>query len=167
MYKNISATLDNNVKDQITQRIREIESMLPFVINLSPTERRSIPKMGHAALKFVESAMVYSEKNPTIVPPYLNVAQERTSFQLAMQLFEIMQVLEPVWEKVSDTYYEVGAEAYAQARVFYKSVKAAAKAEVPGTDVIERELSKTFAKSKTKDPVLTPAPIKTTQAQVS
>jgi len=167
MYKNISATLDNNVKDQVIQRLREIESMMPFVINLTPTERRTIPKMGKAALKFVENALGYSEKHPNLVPPFLNITEERTDFQLTMQLFEIMEVLEPLWEKVSDTYYAVGAEAYAQARIFYKSVKSAARSEVPGTDVIERELGRMFQKIITPKPEETPVSVKTTQAQVS
>ncbi|UCH94543.1 MAG: hypothetical protein JSV88_30345 [Candidatus Aminicenantes bacterium] len=146
-YKNISAQLSDEDKSQVLQKLKEIESLLPFIVNLSPGERKTIPNMGRKSLKFVESALGYAKKHPNFVPPYMNVDEQQKDLEVTKQLYEILEVLEPLWEKVNDTCFASGAEAYHAARVFYNSVKGAAKAGIPGVDIIARELGKTFERS--------------------
>jgi hypothetical protein len=45
-------------------------------------------------------------------------------------------------EKVRDTFMGVGPETLSAARVYYHSVKGAAKADVPGAETIAEELGK-------------------------
>jgi hypothetical protein len=146
MYKNISAVLSTETIELIFQRLKEIETLMPFMVNLSPAERMSIPKLGRKSAQFVESAMGYSEKFPDLVPNFLNMSNGRKNLELAKSLNEIIAILNPLWEKINDTYCAVGAEAHAQARIFYKSVKSAARAGVPGTDVIVKELKNSYRK---------------------
>jgi hypothetical protein len=153
MLTNISINLNDDVKNQVIQLLRQIEAMLPFLVNLSPTERQTLPKMGRKMMKFVESAYGYSSNHPTLSPRYLDTNSWKTSYDGARQLYEIMEVLEPVWEKVSDTYCAVGVNAYASARIFYKSLKAAENASLPGIDVIMRELGKNFVKTPSPETV--------------
>ena len=143
-YKNISAQLSDEDKDQVIQKLREVETLLPFVVNLSPEERKTIPNMGRKSLKFVESALGYARKHSNFVPPYLDVEEQGRDLELTEKLYDILEVLEPLWEKVNDTCFAAGAEAYHAARVFYNSVKGAAKAGMPGVDIIAKDLGKTF-----------------------
>jgi len=147
MYKNISAQMSEEIKNQVIQKLKEVESLLPFIVDLSPDEIRSLPKLGRKSLKFVESALTYARQHPNFVPPYLNVNEQERDLQLTRQLVEIMEVLNPLSEKVNDTCFAAGAEAYASARVFYGSIKAAARAGVPGVDAIAMDLGRTFEKS--------------------
>jgi hypothetical protein len=147
MYKNIDSELSDENRDQVIQKLKEIETLLPFLVNLSPEERKTIPSMGRKSLGFVESALGYAEKHAELVPPYLDVAEQQRDLLLTKQLYAILEVLEPLWEKLQDSCFASGAEAYLAARAFYNSVKGAAKLGVPGTDMIARELSKNFSRS--------------------
>jgi len=146
MYKNISSVLSTETIEQIIQRVKEIETLMPFMVNLTPAERMSIPKLGRKSAQFVESAMGYSEKFPDLVPNFLNMSSGKKKLEVVKFLYEVMEVLNPLWEKINDTYCAVGAEAHAQARIFYRSVKSAARSGVPGTDVIAKELKNLYRK---------------------
>ena len=147
MYKNISAQMSEEDKNTIIQKLQEVEALLPFIVNLSPNERKAIPNMGRKSLKFVESAIGYAQKHPTFVPPFLDVAEQHRDFNLTKQLYDIIEVLNPLCEKINDTCFAVGAEAFASARVFYSTLKAAEKAGTPGVDTIVKDLGQTFKKS--------------------
>jgi hypothetical protein len=41
-YKNISASLSDEDKTQVIQKLKEVESLLPFIVDLSPEERKTI-----------------------------------------------------------------------------------------------------------------------------
>ena len=152
MYKNISAQLSDENKNQVIEKLREITTALPFLINLSPDERRAIPNMGRKSLKFVESAVGYAEKYPEIAPPYLDVQEQRKDLELTKQLYDVLEILEPLCEKIQDTCFAVGAEAYKAGRIFYDSVKNATKADVPGIDAIYKDLSQNFEKTSPQKP---------------
>ena len=50
-YKNISASLSEENKTQVIQKLKEVESLLPFIVDLSPEERKTIPTLGRKSLK--------------------------------------------------------------------------------------------------------------------
>lgn len=145
-YQNISAELKDNEKQVILDLVREIESKLPFLINLTPEERHNLPKMGDKTSAFVEKALELALQNPNLVPPYVNVEELRKDFELSNNLRDILNAIAILYEKLSDTYMAVGSEAYVAALAFYNSAKAAAKINVPGTDYIVDELGKRFVK---------------------
>lgn len=145
-YQNISAELKDNEKQEILDLIHQIESKLPFLINLTSDERHSLPKMGDKTVAFVDKAIELAQRNPALVPPYVNLDELARDFELANKLRDIVNAITVLYEKISDTYLAVGSEAYVAALAFYNSAKAAAKLNVPGTDVIVNELGKRFVK---------------------
>lgn len=94
--------------------------------------------------------MELAQQNPTLVPPYLDVAELTRDLSLAESLRSVKIALASLNEKVSDTYLAVGSEAYVAALSFYNSAKSAAKSNVPGTDAIIDELGKRFERAPKK-----------------
>jgi len=146
-YQNVSAYIDDSTKQEIINRLNEISRHLPFLINLTPEERRAIPKMGDKTIAFVEKAIEFIKANPQLVPPYVDVNELERDFKLAVQFRDIVTLIDSLSEKISDTYLAAGSEAYITALAFYNSVKSAAKMNVPGTDTIADELSERFEKN--------------------
>jgi hypothetical protein len=143
-YQNISFELKPDEKSEIINLINQVNSKLPFLVNLTPEERKEIPKMGDKTFPFVSKALELAQQNPQLVPPYVNVEELKRDFELSVQLRDILNLIEQLYEKLSDTYLAVGSEAYVAALSFYNSAKSAAKANVPGTDTIVNELGKRF-----------------------
>ena len=53
----ISATLADADKALILQKITEILALLPFLVNLTPDERQTFPKLGEKTLGFDEKCV--------------------------------------------------------------------------------------------------------------
>jgi len=145
-YQNISAEISSETIEFLIQKVKEMEEKLPFVINLTPEEIRSLPKMGDKSIPFVEKAMEYAARFPQFLPAYVDLAELKKDLELARKLKMLLNVLEPLTEKVKDTWLEAGAEAYSAARVFYKSTRNAIKSGVPGADTVADELGKRFGR---------------------
>jgi len=136
-------------KDEIVGKVREIDTLVdPFAVNLSPDDRRTIPKLGIKSLGFADITMGFAKSNPQFIPNYQDVDVLTANMEFVKQLQQVLEVLEPVYEKIKDTYMAAGADVYLATRVIYDSVKAAAKQGVPGSDVIVKELGKLYKRSR-------------------
>lgn len=143
-YQNISAVLSAADQASILAKLNEIRALLPFLINLTPEERSTLPKMGDNTEPFVNKALTYAENNATLVPPYVNVPELRKDFTLAGQIGLIRQQAIQLAEALDDTELALGSESYVTALAFYNSVKQAAKMNVPGADAIYEDLRQRF-----------------------
>ncbi|UCH98440.1 MAG: hypothetical protein JSV88_16785 [Candidatus Aminicenantes bacterium] len=153
-YEKVSYVMSNEEKEALKQDINALrEKVSKFSINLSVNERHSMQKMGNKSIAFVEQSLKYAKEHPEFVPPYLNLEEFEKDLDLANQLRDLLKIAEPVLEKLSDTFLAAGADAFAAARAFYDSIKAAAKNNAPGADAIVAELKKRYdrRKSKTRD----------------
>jgi hypothetical protein len=150
-YQNITAVLDPSVQEDILRKLNEIEAMLPFLINLTPEERKLIPKMGDKSIAFVDKTFEYGSNNSNIVPPFTDLAELNRDAKLSKDLSPIENKLQQLVEMVSDTRTAAGSEAYISALSIYSSVKNAAKLNVPGTDTIYQDLKQRFPRNLPPD----------------
>ena len=65
-YQNISATVADKDVQAIKDAVATIQTKLPFLISLTPEERKSIFKTGPNSLSFVENALQAAQNNPDI-----------------------------------------------------------------------------------------------------
>jgi hypothetical protein len=154
-YTNIDATLSETERADILDAINLIVSKMPFLINLTPSERQTLPKMGNVSQSFVSKALEIATNNPQFIPPYVSINELRKDYQLSTQLQGIRMQVASLLEKISDTNIAVGSEAYVTALMVYNSLKAAAKINAPGADAFLAELSARFALDSNPD---TPGP---------
>ena len=150
LENSIDAQMTKEDEDQVIARLREAEALLPFMVNLTKHERMTLTKMGKKTVDFVERTILYAKEHPKYVPPFLNIEGQRRDMDLLRQVKRVLGVLEPFWEKLRDTYMVLGAEAYTASRAFYNSVKGAAKAGEPGSDIIVRDLAERYRKQYEK-----------------
>jgi hypothetical protein len=122
-------------------QLKEIEGCLDFSVNLKPIERKTIHKLGDRARPFVHKAMEIASGNPDLVPHYLSTEELQRDYELAQNLFSLLSQLMKIKEKMEDTWIVAGARVLDWSRKFYKYLKDAAKAGVPGTDNFVGELS--------------------------
>ncbi len=144
-YTNIDATVTDAQQISVLKAIKEIETNLQFLINLTAQERQSLPKMGNATQSFVTKALEIATNNPQFVPPYADLAAMRKDYELAMRLQGMEMQIASLLEKVSDTNLAAGSEAYVTGLTIYNSLKAAAKVNVPGAKALVAELAERFA----------------------
>ena len=133
------------VLDQAQAKIEEIQTLLaPYMLALTPEERRELPKMGAKTLSFVEKAYDFARQNPNLVPSYLEVDAFGADFSDAHGLWTLCNAVRQLEEGIDDTEMIAGSEAYQAALVFYHSVKSAAAQDIPGAKAVYEELKTRF-----------------------
>lgn len=136
---------------KILDSIKIIESILkPYLIALTPENRREIPKMSDKTTPFVEKCLEYAESNPEFVPAYLNIKELQIDLEAVNSLLTIIRPITQIQENLNDSIMLSGSEAYIAALTYYSSIKQAARINVPNAKSIFEDLSKRFEKSKTK-----------------
>jgi hypothetical protein len=134
-----------DVLTQVQTKMQEVQALLaPYMLALTPEERREMPKMGAKTIVFVEKAYDFARQNLNLVPPYLDIDAFGTDFGDAHGLWTVHSMVQQVEEGIADTEMTAGSEAYQWALVFYKSVKMAAAQDVPGAKAIYEELKTRF-----------------------
>lgn len=123
----ISATLSAADATAVMDAINTIRTKLPFLLDLTPEERHTLPKMGDKSRAFVSQALEVAKQNPDILPRSFSVAEMSSDVELADALQPIRIALNQLQELVEDTSMQVGSEAYTAALLVYQYARAGGK----------------------------------------
>ncbi len=134
---------------QVMQHFKAIDEILkPYLVALTPEERKTIPKMSDKTLPFVEKIMEYATLNPEFAPTYMNVPEMKIDLDAVADLSPILKMSDQLCDNLNDTTMLSGSEAYIASLAYYNSVKQAAKMNIPNAKAIYDDLSKRFERSK-------------------
>lgn len=120
----VTASLPTADQQAVLAAIQTIRQKLPFLIDLTPEERRALPKMGDKSRAFVAQALTVATQNTDILPRSFDVEEMRKDYELVQALEPIMTALAQLQELIEDTYLEVGSEAYTAALAVYNYMRA-------------------------------------------
>jgi hypothetical protein len=148
-YQNITATLSDADIQQIKAALETIQQKLPFLVNLTAEERRSLCKMGDKSLAFVNNSLNAAQTNRDILPASFDLDEFVRDYQLAVALTELLTGLRQLEEKVDDTLLAVGSEAMSSSLTVYDYVKTAAK-KTPGLKTLAEQLGERFKALRVK-----------------
>lgn len=123
----ISASLSQADQQAVIAALNTIREKLPFLVDLSPDERRTLLRMGDKSRGFVAAALELAMLNPDILPRSFDAAEMRKDVELLSTLSPVMAALSQLSELVEDTYMAVGSEAYASALLVYQYARAGGK----------------------------------------
>lgn len=123
----ISATLPQADRQVVLDALQTIRTKLSFLIDLSPEDRKALPKLGATGHGFVAQALELAEQNPDILPRSFDVEEMRKDVELLGALLPVVTAFRQLNELLDDTYTAVGSEAYAAALVVYQYGRAAGK----------------------------------------
>jgi hypothetical protein len=151
----ISATLAPEKLQEVLTDIKNISANLPFLIDLTTTERVSLPKMGERSQTFVNKAVDIGAQHPEMFPAGF-LEEMHKDAELLDSLAPIKLAVDTLQKQLDDTALQVGAEAYAAARTVYAVTKtpfATAKLRTAADD-----LGKRFGRKARSTAPATPAP---------
>ncbi|WP_375510475.1 hypothetical protein [uncultured Nostoc sp.] len=144
----ISATLAQTDRDTVLQAISTIKEKLPFLVDLSSDDRKTLPKMGDKSRAFVSKALEVAAQNPEFLPRSFDLEEMQKDVQLFEALYPVLLSLTQLQELVDDTSLAVGSEAYAAALQVYNYAKASGQGA--GLDAVVVEMGQRFARRTVK-----------------
>src|SRR5258706_15112726 len=111
----ISANFSPADQEAISSAIQTIREKLPFLVNLTIEEIKSLPKMGNRSQAFVDKALEVALQNPEIMPRGFNIEEMRKDVEIFKALTPIRIAIVQVLELVENTQVLLGSEAYSGA----------------------------------------------------
>lgn len=140
-------------KAAILTKIGEIKALMPFLINLTPQERKRLRKKGTKRTGYVNDVYQAVQNNQTVIPATFNVAAYKQDKFAGDDLTDIDDQLIPLFEGISDTLLLLGVELMKQSDSGYDYLKRAAKDNASIQAIVE-QIAKAFAgQGKKKTPV--------------
>lgn len=144
----VSAKLSPTDKKAVMDAINTIKEKLPFLIDLTTEERKSLPKLGDKSRAFVSKALEIAAQNPDFLPRSFDVDEMRRDIELFEDLYPILLSLSQLQELIDDTSVAVGSEAYAAGLMVYNYAKASGKGA--GLESMIDDLGRRFARKSKK-----------------
>jgi hypothetical protein len=114
-------------KQAVLQAIADIQTKLPFLIDLTADDRRSLPRMGDKSRAFVDQGLVLATQNEGILPRNFDLEEYRRDVGLVRELETVVLAMRQLMKKLEDTYVAAGSDAYSQSLVVYQAAKLAGK----------------------------------------
>ena len=119
----VSATLTTDDQEAVMAAIGTIREKLPFLVDLTKSQRARMARLGDRSEAFVRTALEVAVQNPGMLPASFDLEEMRRDAQLFDDLSTIHLAIDKLQHEVDDTTVQVGAEAYAAARTVYAATK--------------------------------------------
>lgn len=146
----ISAAVAPETEEGVIQRIKEARGLLSFLVDLTSKERIRMSKLSRRFVDFVDRGLLHAKANPQYVPLFISVEEFTKDVELRDSLLRMYAEANGLIERLRDTLLLVESEAYQTARVFYKSVKSAAKEGADGAEQIAKDLAYHYKKKRSE-----------------
>lgn len=143
----ISTTIPAEKLTDITNKLNDVNATLAGILlfNLTADERRAMRTLGDKTLAFVQKSLEYAENYPSLLPAYLDLPEAKKDFALSRDVYTILQQVNTLQRALEDTMMVAGSEAYDASLIYYNSIKAASRGNVPGSEAIYNDLQQRFA----------------------
>jgi hypothetical protein len=140
----ISATVSAEDVLAIKDAVAVIRGKLPFMLSLSPQERREMAKMGEKSIGFDEKCTLYMNNHADFVPGFVDMAEVARDRALRSQMLEVWSLLNALTLNVDDTLMVVNQDIWMANLAYYQSVREAAKRGRPNAQSIYDDLRTRF-----------------------
>lgn len=138
--------LDSKLKSAFITQLSGLRNSLPTPPAFSPSERKVILSMSESRAPFVAKALVYAEKLPSVLPPFVNIGELKTDFQAYNDYLDIVREYELLGKKLRDLMFAAGADSFYASLAIYNSAKMAARSGMSEAKPIVDDLKVLFEK---------------------
>lgn len=152
MDKRIYASISEEDMAAFEAEMERVKAKFPWLVSLTPVQRRGGRKLGDKNLLFMEKVQDYLDVNPEFLPSYFKVDDLVISFALWKDLSRLIRSHNLLSASLSDTALQVGVEAMDVALAYYNGVKEAARHGAPAAQTILNELKPMFASMGVRKP---------------
>ncbi|HLP06744.1 MAG TPA: hypothetical protein VK178_01160 [Opitutaceae bacterium] len=142
----VSAKPDPAAAAAVKAALATARQKLPYLVNLTPAQRRDLPKMGPSTYPFVVRILEMAKANSQLVPPSFDLAAFEQDHALWQELAPIAVQLTQLNELFNDTVLALGSDLYGQARTAYGFLKVGG--DHAGLDTLRATAAQRFARRK-------------------
>lgn len=140
----LSAEFQDGAIDTILQALNTIRQQVPFLVSLTPQERKELPKLGEKTVGFDEKCVSYMRSNPEFLPGFIDPEEVDKDRALRSQLLRFAVDLQSLAQQVDDSLILVGSEILMADLAYYQSAREAARRGRPAAQGVYDDLRTRF-----------------------
>ena len=137
MQNRITAQLLEADRKAVLDAFTTILTKLPFLVDLTPDDRRELPKMGDKSVAFVRKSVEMAQEGADYLPGAFDAAEFKSDMALYDALIPFLQKATKLQELLDDTLVLIGSDLY---------VAAKRSGDTGGLDGLMGELGKRFTR---------------------
>ena len=119
-------------------------ALAPYLLSLTPEERRTMLRMADKTVAFVSKTTEYATTNAAFVPAFVDLAELKQDTAGIAALTPLRQQFEQLALDTDSTVMVAGSEAYGNALTVYGNIKFMAKNKQPGAQAAFDDLKVRF-----------------------
>jgi len=141
--------------EELTENHAHLDALLAFAgegaPDLSSEDRTNYGSINETNKLLVNKSKSYMEQNPELIPSFVNMDEFNKDFTARKNLEEMIQKLDLIKRKLSDTKILLDHDNYQDTMAFYRSVRYYAGEQQQGAIPIYEELRQFFPHGKKKE----------------
>ena len=145
----IDVTLSAEQIAAILAALDTLDTVLPFIVSLTPEERRSLFRMGTRSEGVVREALTAAEQHTDHLPQSIGLVEMQRDIALRDTLQPVLSRLGAIHTRVNDTWLLAGADAMQKATAVYRVLK---NTRGHGLDGTINVLKQRFERSSQEEP---------------
>lgn len=138
----VSGVLPADVKDQIHALLDQAKALMPFLVALTPADRRSMLRLGDRSEAFVRRAQYMANRHPGILSRDFDLQEMNSDIELYFALRDVQQAVTHFTELLDDTVAAAGADAFSATLDVYGFAKLA---NADGLDELRALMARRFS----------------------
>ena len=145
----ISASIPQEVKKSILEKLVSIKSDLSFLLSLQSNEIQSLFKASDSYAPFIEKAYNTVNDHPEIMSGVFDIAEFKKDYELSKDIVPIINAVNELAESLQKTQIAINSDAMTEALEVYAAVKQN-KDKIPGLNVVSDEMGAFFKRTRKK-----------------
>lgn len=142
-------------QEELTENNAHLDALLVFAgksaPELSSEDRTNYGSINETNKLLVNKSKSYMEQNPELIPSFVNMDEFNSDFIARKNLEEMIQKLDLIKRKLSDTKILLDHDNYQDTMTFYRAVRYYAAEQEQGAIPIYEELKQFFPHGKKKE----------------
>lgn len=123
----VKGQLSSEQVDTVLSLVAQIGTQLPFLVDLTVEDRRTLPKAGDKSRAFVDQGLLVATQNPGIMPRSFDIDGYRADVDMVKRLEPLVMAVGQLYGRLEDTLLAAGSDAYSQTLLVYHAAKQAGK----------------------------------------
>lgn len=119
----IDVEISQEQVDKVLGLLKEIEAALPGLIELTPQQRKTMPRYSDDDVGFMQNTLSIAEQHPEILPPSFDLDEMRRDVGRVQKLTTLRRALTRVGGILDDSLFASGSESKGHGRSIYQFVK--------------------------------------------
>ncbi len=145
--------IPQDVALKATNSMKEaINTLTPYVVALTPAQRRKLAKSGNKTFSFIDKAMKYAQQNVDLLPGFVTAEEMKQNMDNYSVLLSLLQTATQLSSSLNDTTMQASSDSYSLSLDYYNSAKQGAKKNIPNAKDIYKDLSARFPGRKKRKP---------------